>query len=135
VRAIVMLGHDLPIAAAALSRARELAAMVVLTSHERGSAKVATVALPIAAWAETPGSVTNRDGRLQRMHTAFEPPGQAIAGWEAVVRLAQATGVKLNWQHAREVWKDMTAAVTPWKGQPWGREVRPTQLRFAGSRG
>ncbi len=135
VRAIVMLGHDLPLAPASLARVRELAAVVVLTSHELGPAKAATVALPIAAWAETAGSVTNRDGRLQRMHTAFEPPGQAVPGWEAVVRLAQATGVKLTWSQAREVWKDMTAAVAPWKDQPWGREVRPSQLRFAGSRG
>lgn len=135
IRGLVMLGHDLPLTAATVGRVRELPAVIVLSSHERGPAKVASVALPIAAWAEAPGSVTNRDGRLQRMHAAFEPPGQAIAGWDAVARLAQATGVKLTWRHAREVWKDMTAAVAPWKDQPWGREVRPLQLRFAGSRG
>jgi len=69
------------------------------------------------------------------MHAAFGPPGQAIAGWEAVVRLAQACGVKLAWTHAREVFKDMTASVGPWSALVWAREARPWQLRFAGSRG
>ena len=79
--------------------------------------------------------MTNADGRIQRMHAAVAAPGQAAAGWEAVARLAQATGAKVTWTTARDVWKDMTAAVKPWAGTPWGREVRPLALRFAGSRG
>ena len=133
-KAVVVLGHDLPVSAAVAGRLRELD-LIVLATHDRGPARDATIALPIAAWAEAAASVTNRDGKLQRMHAAFAPPGQAVAGWEAVVRLAQATGVKLTWAQARDVWKDMTAAIAPWKDQPWGREVRPVQLRFAGSRG
>lgn len=69
------------------------------------------------------------------MHAAFPAPGQALPGWEAVVRLAQATGVKLAWSHARDVFKDMTAAVPAWKDLKWAREARPLALRFAGSRG
>lgn len=134
IKAVVLHGWDLPLAEAALGRLRELT-LVSLASHERGPIKHATVALPTAAWAETAGSVTNRDGRLQRMHAAFPAPGHAVPGWEAVVRLAQATGAKLTWAQARDVWKDMTAAVPAWKDQAWGREVRPLQLRFAGSRG
>lgn len=134
VKAVVLLGADLPLSDGALRHLRELP-VVALASHERGPVKHAAVALPIAAWAETAGSFTNRDGALQRTHAAFAPPGHAVPGWEAVVRLAQATGVKLAWAHGRDVWKDMTAAVAPWKGAAWGREVRPIQLRFANSRG
>lgn len=110
-------------------------AYVVLTSHERGPVKHAKVALPIAAWAECAGTVTNNKGLVQRMHAAFPPPGQALAAWEVVVRLAQATGTKLSWTHAREVFKDMCAAVPAWKELTWAREARPLALRFAGSRG
>lgn len=134
VKAVVMLGWDLPVSDAALGRLRELD-VIALSSHDRGPVKHAVVALPIAAWAETHGSVTNRDGKLQRTHGAFPPPGHAVPGWEAVVRLAQASGAKLAWTQPRDLWKDMTAAVAPWKDAPWGREVRPLQLRFAGSRG
>ena len=69
------------------------------------------------------------------MHAAFVAPGQALPGWEAIVRLAQATGVKLAWQNPREVFKDMGAQVPAWKSLTWTREARPLALRFAGSRG
>ena len=81
------------------------------------------------------GTITNIQGRVQRMHAAFTPPGNAIPAWEAVVRIAHATGVKLAWTHPREVFTDMTAAVPAWKELTWAREARPLQLRFAGSRG
>jgi predicted molibdopterin-dependent oxidoreductase YjgC len=72
---------------------------------------------------------------VQRLHPAFPPPGQATPAWDAIVRLAQATGQKLAWSHGREVFKDMVAAVPAFAGAQWGREARPIQLRFAASRG
>ncbi len=131
-RALVVLGDVLPGFDAAKLKELEL---ISLASHERGPVAHAKVALPTAAWAETGATTTNVKGIVQRMHAAFAPPGQALAGWEAIVRLAHATGVKLSWNHPREVFKDMIAAVPAWKDLTWAREARPLQLRFAGSRG
>ena len=135
VRVVVALGHDLPLSSTATGRLGEIDLYLALASHELGPVARAGVSLPISAWAEHHGSFTNKDGKLQRYHAAIDAPGQAVAGWEALVRLAGATGAKLTWAQARDVWKDMTASIAAWKGQPWGREVRPVQLRFAGSRG
>jgi NADH-quinone oxidoreductase subunit G len=131
-RVLVVLGDVLP--APEVGKLKELE-LIALSAFERGPVPHAKVALPIAAWAETGATITNNQGRVQRMHAAFAPPGTAIAGWEAIVRLAQATGVKLAWTHAREVFKDMTAQVPAWKDLTWAREARPLELRFAGSRG
>jgi NADH-quinone oxidoreductase subunit G len=131
-RGLVVLGDQLPGIAA--SKLAELE-VVALAAHERGCIAAARVALPIAAWAETSGTITNAKGMVQRMHAAFASPGSAIAGWEAIVRLGAATGIKRAWTHAREVFTDMVASVPPWSKLPWAREVRPLQLRFAGSRG
>jgi NADH-quinone oxidoreductase subunit G len=131
VRVVVVLGELLPIDAARLA---ELG-VIAISAHERGPVAGAQVALPAAAWAETAGTVTNAQGRVQRMHAAFPAPGHALAGWEVVVRLAGALNAPLAWAHAREVFKDMTAAVPAWSGLTWAREARPLALRFAGSRG
>jgi NADH-quinone oxidoreductase subunit G len=109
--------------------------VISIAAHERGPVPHAKIAFPAAAWAENAGTITNAQGHVQRMHAAFTPPGHAIAAWEAVVRIAQVTGVKLAWTHPREVFKDMIAAVPAWKALTWAREARPLQLRFAGSRG
>ena len=131
IKAMVVLGDVLALDTAKL---KELE-LISIAAHERGPVQHAKVVFPIADWAEIAGTVTNIAGRVQRMHAAFGPPGQAIAGWEAIVRLGHATGVKLSWTHAREVFKDMVAAVPAWKDLQWAREARPLALRFAGSRG
>jgi NADH-quinone oxidoreductase subunit G len=109
--------------------------VIAITAHERGYVELAKIAFPAADWAETAGTITNVQGHVQRMHAAFGPPGAALPSWEILVRLAQATGVKLGWAHAREVFKDMVAAVPAWNALTWAREARPLALRFAGSRG
>ena len=134
VRAIVMLGDVLPGVDIAKLDNKDVQ-VIAISAHDRGPISAAKVALPMAAWAETGGTITNNQGHVQRMHAAFPPPGQAVAGWEAIVRLAQATGVKLAWTHAREVFKDMTSKVPAWKDLAWTRDARPLALRFAGSRG
>jgi NADH-quinone oxidoreductase subunit G len=132
IRTLVMLGHELP--GVDDARLAELT-VIAIGSHELGPVKSAKVALPAAAWAEISGTVTNAKGHVQRMHAAFAAPGQALPAWEAIVRLAQATGHKLSYAHAREVFKDMTQAVTAWSSLHWARDARPLALRFAGSRG
>lgn len=109
--------------------------VIAIAAHERGPVVKAKVALPTAEWAECAGTVTNNKGHVQRCHAAFPPPGQAIAAWEAIVRIAQALSVTLTFTHVREVFVEMTSAVPAWKGIEWVREARPLQLRFAGSRG
>ncbi|MEO8554196.1 MAG: molybdopterin-dependent oxidoreductase, partial [Kofleriaceae bacterium] len=131
-RALVVLGDVVPGLDAAKLKELEVISLAV---HERGPVPHARVALPIAAWAETSATTTNQQGLVQRMHAAFAPPGAAIAGWDAIVRLAAATGQKLAWIHPRDVFKDMTQTVPAWKDLAWQRDVRPLALRFAGSRG
>jgi NADH-quinone oxidoreductase subunit G len=135
VRGLIVLGDELTLSSTATSRLDQLDALVVIAAHERGPAKVATVGLPAAAWAESSATITNRQGLVQRMHPAFPPPGQGTPGWDAIAKLAGACGVKLPWTAAREVFKDMIAAVPAWAGTTWARDARPLALRFAGSRG
>jgi NADH-quinone oxidoreductase subunit G len=130
-KVLIVLGDVLPIDRAKLAQA----AIVALSAHDREHVSGAKVALPIAAWAETPGTITNRQKRVQKMNAAFPPPGQAIAGWQAVVRLAAAASVPLMWPSARDVFTDMTSRIKAFEGAAWGRDRRPLQLRFAASRG
>jgi NADH-quinone oxidoreductase subunit G len=135
VKVLVTLGDVLGVDAASISALGEGVSVVALAAHERGFVKKAKVALPVAAWAEVSATVTNRKGKVGRMHAAFPPPGQAVPAWEAVVKLATATGAKLVWSTSRDVFREMVDKVPAFAGASWGREVRPIQLRFAASRG
>ena len=52
--------------------------MVVQDIFLTATAEIADVVLPAAAaWAETEGTVTNSERRVQRVRKALEPPGEA----------------------------------------------------------
>jgi predicted molibdopterin-dependent oxidoreductase YjgC len=53
------------------------------------AAQRAHVVLPLATFAEIDGTLTNLEGRVQRLRPAVRPPGQARPGWTIVRDLAR----------------------------------------------
>jgi NADH-quinone oxidoreductase subunit G len=135
-KALVVLGHDIVLSEAALAAAAKLDVVVVIGAHEVGLARSAHVALPAAAWAEVSGTMTNRQGKVQRLRAAYPAAGQALPAWEIVARLAHACGAAtLTWTHVRKLFDEMAGVVPAFKGAEWGVDARPIQLRWAQSRG
>jgi formate dehydrogenase major subunit len=71
------------------------------------TARLAHVVLPAAAgWAESEGTVTNSERRVQRVRRALEPPSGARDDIEIIVELARRLGC--DWGHptAEQVWDE-----------------------------
>ena len=134
-KGLLVLGSDLPLLALAAEKAAALDALVVIAAHERGLARHAQVALPCADWAEIHGTITNRQGRVQRLRSAFEPPGQALPAWDVIVRLAKKLGATFDYASPKAVFAEMKAKVPAFSTAEWGGESLTVQLRFAASRG
>jgi len=132
---LLVLGHELPLSEQALARARSLDALIVIAWREIGIAAAAQITLACAAWSEVHGTVTNRQGFVQRMHAACSPAGQALPAWEVVTRLAQACDATVSYTHPKKIFEEMLGKVKAFQGAEWGLPARPLQLRFAGSRG
>jgi NADH-quinone oxidoreductase subunit G len=91
VKCLWVLHHDLTasgFAAARVSAALEGAEMLVFqgTTASLTSARAALI-LPSAAYAETDGTFTNFQGRVQRFRAAMPPLGEAEADWRVFGRL------------------------------------------------
>jgi NADH-quinone oxidoreductase chain G len=63
--------------------------LVVQDLFMTDTASLAEVVLPAASFAETAGSFINLTGRLQAIHSAMRPPGQARPDWWIIVELAK----------------------------------------------
>jgi formate dehydrogenase major subunit len=86
------------------------------------TAELADVVLPAtAAWAETEGTVTNSERRVQRVRRALEPPGEARDDLAIVVELARRMGA--NWPAAtpEEVWDELRSLAPPFAGMSYRR--------------
>src|SRR5262249_14437467 len=108
-KGLIVLGADAPLSEAAL--ARELDALVAIAAHERGFAARAHVALACAAWAEVHGTITNRQGKVQRLRAAFPPAGQALPAWDIIVRLARKLGAAFDYAGPKAVFTEMKQTV------------------------
>jgi predicted molibdopterin-dependent oxidoreductase YjgC len=71
---------------------------------------------PIAAYPALDGSFTNCQGRVQRIKAAFPPPGNAIAGIEAIARLGHALDATDRPHTADAVFATMASSEPAFKG-------------------
>jgi len=70
--------------------------VVVQASYVSPLTEKADVLLPMAIWSERAGSLTNTEGRVQKVSKAVEPAGEAKPDWEIISLLASKLGKKLG---------------------------------------
>src|SRR5258705_2770521 len=72
------------------------------------TAELADVVLPAsAAWAESEGTVTNSERRVQRVRKALEPPGEARDDLWIIAELARRIGSDFGWQTSEDAWNEL----------------------------
>jgi formate dehydrogenase alpha subunit len=77
--------------------------LVVTDMFLTETARVATVVLPVASFAEKDGTFTNFEGRVQRLHKAIEPAGDSLPDGEIVMRLARMMGSPMPYASPQQV--------------------------------
>jgi predicted molibdopterin-dependent oxidoreductase YjgC len=91
---------------------------IVLTK----TAAIADVVFPSAAgWAETEGTVTNSERRVQRVRKAMEPPGEARDDLWIVHELARRLGHDLGEPVAERVWDELRSLSPMHAGMSYAR--------------
>jgi NADH-quinone oxidoreductase subunit G len=102
--------------------------LLVLETDANQTGQMANQIWPIGAYTEIDGSFTNFKGRVQRIHSAFPPPGQAIPAVEAIARLGHALDGGERAATAGAVFAEMAAEEQPFRGMtfdlgPHGRDL------------
>ena len=67
------------------------------------TARLATVVLPAASFAEKEGTFTNFEGRVQQVHKAIEPVGDSLPDWEIILKLASGMGQPMPYSSLQQV--------------------------------
>jgi NADH-quinone oxidoreductase subunit G len=103
----------LPEAKEALARVPFIA---VMASHESGELDIAQAVLPAAVWAETEGTFTNYQRRVQRIRKAVPAPGDVRPRFELATALLRRLGAPLEAATAREVFAAIARTVPDYAG-------------------
>ena len=122
-KALVMLGvdpvRDCPrprMARAALETAEFVVAFDLFLNH---SSRLADVVLPVAGFAEVEGTVTNLEGRVQKVNRLTPRPGQARPVWSVLEDLARRMGGELGALSAEALSKEIAAVAPAYRAVTW----------------
>jgi formate dehydrogenase major subunit len=106
----------------AIAALERLEFMVVQDIFLTKTAQLADVVLPAAAaWAETEGTVTNSERRVQRVRKALEPPGEARDDLAIVFDLARRLGADWGEPSAERVWDEVRGLSPVHAGMTYAR--------------
>ncbi len=75
------------------------------------TARLATVVLPAASFAEKEGTFTNFEGRVNRVRRVIKPVNDNLSDWEVVLRLADKMGNPLPYSSLRQVTEEIEERV------------------------
>ena len=125
-RAIYCIGENPATSEADNQRARrlleELDCLIVQDIFLTKTAELADVVLPAsAAWAESEGTVTNSERRVQRVHKALDPPGNAKDDIWIIARIAQRLGVDWGDVSAEDAWNELRGLAPNHAGMSYQR--------------
>lgn len=85
---------------------------IAIDTFVTDSTKRADVFLPVSMWGEKIGSVTNIEGRVQRLGAAISPEGSIMPDWRVASELALRLGQDFDLETVEEI-QDEIAAVAP----------------------
>ena len=101
---------------------RGLDLLVVQDIFLTATGEIADIVLPAAAaWAESEGTVTNSERRVQRVHRALVPPGEAKDDLWIIFEIAKRMGADWGEADAEAVWNEVRELSPVHRGMTYAR--------------
>jgi NADH-quinone oxidoreductase subunit G len=122
-KGLVLLGadpvRDVPEGAVA-RRALETAEFVVaIDLFLTDSTELADVVLPAETFGEKEGTVTNLEGRVQKVNRIVTGPGQSQADWTILDDISRRLGKPLGFASAEAIFKEIADVAPAYAGMSW----------------
>jgi predicted molibdopterin-dependent oxidoreductase YjgC len=114
VSGLIVLADDppsvLPMGQRAMAALGKTEFLVVLDAFVTPTVRAAHAVLPIASFAETEGTLTSMEGRVQTVRATTDPPGEARPGWHVLAELCARFDVSVSYSSATEVLREIAQA-------------------------
>jgi len=126
IKAVYCIGENPADSEADINHARKmlegLDLLVVQDIFLTRTAEMADVVLPASvAWAESNGTVTSSERRVQRVRAAVSPPGQARDDIEIIYDIARRMGTDWGTVEPEQLWDELRSLSPLHKGMSWDR--------------
>lgn len=125
IRAMYIIGENPVVSDANLNHTKQLFNkldfLVVQDIIMTQTAELADVVLPAAGWAETMGTYTNGERRVQLTRSALRAPGEARDDCQIVQDIANRLGAGWYYRNAEEIFEEIRAVAENYRGITYQR--------------
>ena len=111
--------QDAPDTARAAAAMQRASVVIAIDLFLTASAEQADVVFPALGFAEVEGTVTNIEGRVQKVNRLLPGPGQAREAVEILEDLARRLGGSIGATSAEAVAKEIAAVAPAYRGVTW----------------
>ena len=113
IKALYLIGENVvmsePNQAHTLHALKNVEFLIVQDIFMNETAEYADVVFPAVCYAETEGTFTNTERRVQRVRKAVEPPGTARDDWWITCEIARRMGFDMEYASAEHIWEEIRA--------------------------
>lgn len=102
IKGLLVFGEDIP-----QVDLTKLDFLMVQDTHLTETAKLADVVIPAVSFAESEGTFTSSERRIQRINKAIIPMS-GYENWKVIVELARVLGTALNYTSAKDIFAELT---------------------------
>jgi formate dehydrogenase major subunit len=99
-----------------IKKALDKAFVVVQDIFLTETTEFADVVLPSTCFAETEGTFTNTERRVQRVRKAVEPKGEAREDWQILAGIMNRIGYNCSYTSAKDIYDEMRNVTPSYKG-------------------
>ena len=85
------------------------------------TAKMADVVLPGASYAETDGTYTSTDRKVQRVRRAIDPIGDTKLNWQIICELSNRLGYPMHYENSEEIFNEIRTLLPDYAGITYAR--------------
>lgn len=93
--------------------------VIFIGTNRHATSDLAHVLLPAAAWPEKHGTFTNFADRVQRLHAAVAPLGDARTEWQILKMLGKPLGVTIPYLEAEDVFNALAQEIAAFHGMSY----------------
>lgn len=93
--------------------------VIFIGTNRHATSDLAHVLLPAAAWPEKHGTFTNFADRVQRLHAAVAPLGDARPEWQILKILGKPLGVMIPYLEAEDVFNALAQEIAAFHGMSY----------------
>ena len=138
IKALYLVGENpvgtLPASSDVRAALRHLEVLICQDPFLTESAQLANFVLPASTFAEKDGTVTNQEGKVQRVRQTMDPHGESLPDWHILSAIGMRLGYAMEYESAQDIQAEIMKLLPGYYNLGHTKKLAPTANAYLAGR-